>query len=123
MDQDRVQGIVLKAFGVLTAISISVAGLIALVIAGIIGYYAFIPGFYLLFSAISIFFIIEPSPRYRIDRESIFPIDLAGAKLAVYLKLNEADGLIKNNYTVASLYDTVRAFVATVAVILTSTFV
>ncbi len=120
MDQERVQGIVSKAFGVLTAISFSVAGLIALVVANVIGYYAAIPGFYLLSSAASIFFIIEPSPRYKIDSHSIVPVDLAGAKLAVYLKLNETDGLIKNNYTVASLYDTVRAFVTAIIVILIS---
>ena len=123
MDQNRVQGIVSKAFGVLSLIGISVAGLLALVIGNVIGYYAAIPGFYLLASAASIFFIIEPSPRYIMDRDNIIPIDLAGATLAVYSKLNEPDGQIKNNYTVASLYDTVRAIMATIAVVLISAFV
>ena len=121
MDQIRVQGIVSKAFGVMTAISISVAGLIALVVSDVIGYYAAIPGFYLFLAAASIFFIIEPSPRHTLDINSLIPIDLAGAKLAVYLKLNEADGFIKNNYTVASLYDTVRAIVAAIVVVAIST--
>lgn len=121
MDQVRVQGIVSKAFGVMTAISISVAGLIALVVSNVIGYYAAIPGFYLLLAAASIFFIIEPSPRYTLDSDSLIPIDLAGAKLAVYLKLNEADGFIKNNFTVASLYDTVRAIAAAIVVVVIST--
>ena len=105
----------------MTAISISVAGLIALVVSNVIGYYAAIPGFYLLLAAASIFFIIEPSPRYTLDSDSLIPIDLAGAKLAVYLKLNEADGFIKNNFTVASLYDTVRAIAAAIVVVVIST--
>lgn len=125
-DQNRIRGIESKALGVLQSAGIVFAGDVAaltlatrenashaqLAIWLVVASWA-----YLVAALGASLFVAKPGQRFVFSNADLLPPDLAGARLAIASRLNQAASIARSNLTESAIFDAARAF-ATAAVAL-----
>ena len=127
-DQNRIRGIESKALGVLQSAGIVFAGDVAALTlathentshAQLAISLVFASWAYLVAALVASLLVAKPGQRIVFNNADLLPPDLAGAKLAIASRLNQAASITRSNLTESAIFDSARAFaIAAVALVL-----
>lgn len=123
-DQNRIRGIESKALGVLQSAGIVFAGDVAALTlatrenashAQLAIWLVVASWVYLVAALGASLFVAKPGQRFVFSNADLLPADLAGARLAIASRLNQAASIARSNLTESAIFDAARAFATAAA--------